>query len=256
MKGSKKTPVFFQKVHSKAMRLLEVYLNDPINEENIHEIRICIRRIEAAYFILPNSCKTKKSEMYVKQLKKFFSLSNKIRDYDIILKKLNELQYNQESKLMLMLMRNKLKQISKLIKFAKNLSKLKEPKIKFSKKSSGKFEKKTLVLIKKFREYVPIVIEDELKVEELHSMRKTIKKIRYILELKEEENNQESFKDIISHMKQLQKILGEIHDIDIFVSYLLRKESIVRDLPIIIKSEKTERNVKYKVLVSALSSFK
>ena len=256
MKGSKNTSDFFQKAHSKTTKLLELYLNDPINEENIHDIRICIRRIESAYFILPNSCKTKKSEIYVKQLKRFFSISNKIRDYDIILKKLNELQYNQESKLMLTLMRNKLKQISKSIKFAKILSKLKEPKIKFSKKSSGKFEKKTLVLIKKFREYVPIVIEDELKVEELHSMRKTIKKIRYILELKEEEHNQESFKDIILQMKQLQKILGEIHDIDIFVSYLLRKETIARDLPEIIKSEKSKRNTKYKVLVSALSSFK
>lgn len=256
MKESKKASGFFQKAHSKATRLLELYLKDPLNEENIHDIRICIRRIEYAYLILPNSCKTKKSEIYVRKLKRFFSLSNKIRDYDIILKKLNELQYNQESKLMLTLMRNKLKQISKSIKFAKNLSKLKEPKIKFSKKSSGKFEKKTLVLIKKFREYVPIVIEDESKVEELHSMRKTIKKIRYILELKEEKHNQESFKDIISQMRQLQKILGEIHDIDIFVSYLSRKEAIARDLPEIIKSEKTKRNAKYKVLVSSLSSFK
>ena len=256
MKDSKNLKDFFVKIHSKIMQLLKLYLNDPTREENIHDLRICIRRIEAAYFILPNYCKTKKSEKYVRQLKKFFSLSSKIRDYDVILAKLNEFAYNQESKLMLTLMRNKLKQISKSIKIAENLSQLKELKIKFSKKSDGKFEKKTLFLIKKFRKHIPIVMKDESKVEELHSMRKTVKKMRYILELKEEEKNQESFKDIISHMKQLQKILGEIHDIDIFISYLRRKETTIKDLSEIITSEKTKRNVKYSVLVSALSKFK
>ena len=256
MKVSKGFPDFFQKTHSKVMLLLKLYLNEPIKEENIHDLRICIRRIESAYFILPNSCKTKKSEKYVRQLKRFFSLSNKIRDNDIILKKLNELEYYPESELMLVLMRNKLKKISKSIKFAENLSELKEPKVKVLKKPTRKFEKKTLILIKKFMEYIPIVSMDESKVEELHSMRKIIKKIRYILELKEEKQNQESFKEIISQMKQLQKILGEIHDSDIFVSYLQRKETTTKDLSEIITSEKTKRNAKYRILVSVLSSFK
>ncbi|MGI9565474.1 MAG: CHAD domain-containing protein [Nitrosopumilus sp.] len=239
----------FNKKNLENMHMLNSYINDS-SEKNIHDIRISIRRLESVYVILPNSSKTKISDKYIQQLKHFFSLSNKIRDYDIILKKLNEYGHDPESKLVLTLMKKKFKRIIKSLTFAEKLLKFKKLKIKH-KKINLKFERKILSLINDFRNSIPIVINDESKVNELHSMRKIIKKLRYILET----DPRNSHQNIISKMKQLQKILGNIHDCDITVWYLQKNEKKFSNLSEMINSEKSKRHILYRELTTMLSSF-
>lgn len=240
---------FYSKLE-KVNQVLESYQNDP-NEENIHDIRTSIRRLESAYSILPRSSITKESDKLIQKYKKFFSLNNKIRDLDIILEKLRASEYEQESILVLTLTKNKLERLSKTLKIAKKLSKMKKPKIKKVLKKNLKFEKTILFLIRKFQNYVPIVISDESKVDELHSMRKTIKKLRYVLEL----DPSDSYKNIVLQLKQLQQLLGNIHDCDIFIWHFEKKIEEIPKIKEIIDIEKSKRTVIYQKLVSALSDF-
>lgn len=238
---------FFKKL-DRVHQVLEQYLEDP-SEKNIHDIRTSIRKLESAYSIIPKSRKTKKSDKLIRQFKKFFSQNNIIRDYDIILEKLKESNYDPESKLVLTLTKKKLKKLSKTIGYAEKLSNLKNPKIKANDKINSKFEKRISTLIEEFQNYIPIVISNESKVKELHAMRKTTKKLRYVLEL--DPNN--SFQNLVSKMKKLQKLLGDIHDCDIFIWYFEKKKN---EIPNLVKFEKTKRSNIYQNLVSTLSGFK
>ena len=93
------------------------------------------------------------------------------------------------------------------------------------------------------------MLSDESKINELHSMRKTLKKLRYILEI-EPEN---TYQNIVSNLKQLQKILGDIHDCDMTICYLQKNDELIPSE--IISSEKFKRHVLYTELLKILSSF-
>ena len=241
--------VFFKKLDL-VNKQLKLYLDEP-NEEHIHNIRTSIRRLETAYSIISKSSKTKTSEKLIKYFKDFFSFNSKIRDYDIILEKLIDYGYDLESEPVLILQKKKLQRLVKAIQIAKKLSNVKKPKIKQNKKITSKFEKRILSLISDFNKFIPVVISNESNVEELHSMRKTVKKLRYVLEL--EPNN--SYQNIISNLKQLQTLLGYIHDCDIFIWYVQKIKNDDDRISNILDLEKTKRNKIYKNLVLALSDF-
>src|SRR5487761_1264245 len=76
---------------------------------------------------------------------------------------------------------------------------------------------------------LPIVIEDPKRYEELHSLRKTCKELRYILEASGEEGKTDS-------LRKWQRYLGEIHDSDVVIAYLSKQKktqaitNVIRDL--------------------------
>src|SRR5918992_2411804 len=69
---------------------LDGYIKQP-NEENIHDIRKAIRRLEASYRSLPSKKVRKKRAIkeYTEYSKKLFSINSEIRDLDIISEKLS-----------------------------------------------------------------------------------------------------------------------------------------------------------------------
>jgi len=58
------------------------------------------------------------------------------------------------------------------------------------------------------------VLNDESKVAELHSLRKDVKKLRYLLELTEKTPAR------LSSLAKWQESLGAIHDLDVAIDYL------------------------------------
>ncbi|MDE1724650.1 MAG: CHAD domain-containing protein, partial [Thaumarchaeota archaeon] len=55
------------------------------NDENIHDIRVAIRRLESAYRVLPKKIRKQENiKYYLKQIKTLFKNNSTIRDYDII----------------------------------------------------------------------------------------------------------------------------------------------------------------------------
>jgi len=237
--------IFFKK-YDLASERLAAYLDEP-NKENIHGVRISIRCLESAYSIFPKSSKSKSSEKYMKKSRVFFSKNSKIRDLDIILKKLSEHGYESESKLVLTLQKKRLERIYDSISLAEEISELKPPKIKSGEKISKKFDKVIPSLICDFKKYLPRVIGDESNVNEMHALRKKAKRLRYVLELKPDD----SVSNLILNMKKLQKFLGQIHDCDIFIRHLEKIGG--SDLDSIINSEKIKRHKIYENFVLSMS---
>jgi CHAD domain-containing protein len=79
---------FIHSIHKVDDRL-DKYLDDP-NEDNIHDIRTSIRRLEAAILSSPKQMRNKKIKQFVKESKGLFKANSEVRDFDIILQKVSQ----------------------------------------------------------------------------------------------------------------------------------------------------------------------
>jgi len=69
---------------------LNDYIKDS-NENNIHDIRTAVRRLDASYRSLPKSMQRKnKISKYMRTSKLLFKINSQVRDYDIICEKLQK----------------------------------------------------------------------------------------------------------------------------------------------------------------------
>jgi CHAD domain-containing protein len=114
-----------------------------------------------------------------------------------------------------------------------------------NRKFKYKSRKRILKIIRKLKtnmdSQIPAVISDKSKVSELHQVRKDTKKLRYVIELLliskeyEEKDNRvrqtdvvnpinKDIRRILAYLEKLQDILGDIHDYDITLEYLKKKQ--------------------------------
>jgi CHAD domain-containing protein len=106
-----------------------------------------------------------------------------------------------------------------------------------------RYDKMISKLISRIESTFPAVLADPLRFEELHDLRVACKKLKYLLELLPEENN-----NVLKTKKILQKIqdiLGTIHDYDFTIDYLSSLIHTSIEIQEIISNEKEERNAKY-----------
>ena len=97
---------------------------------------------------------------------------------------------------------------------------------------------------------IPLVLNDDKKVEEIHELRKDFKKLRYSIELISDKTD--SLKSIKS-LKKIQDELGSIHDSDMFLDYL-RGVKGSGELAETIRDEIRERREKYQRFVQIFKS--
>jgi CHAD domain-containing protein len=237
----------------KVCKRLNEYIKDP-NEENIHDIRTAFRRLEASYSASPKQIRKKRIKKYVFNSKRLFKLNSEIRDFDIVLEKLNKEGQMDEQQLEILsksIKRQKNRKLDKALSVAIDLRKLNVTHINNDNKlyDRGMVQKK---LIKRYNKIVgkfvcrmeknfPIVINNSEKIEELHEIRKDAKKLRYLLELvlSNKDKNKESIDEnevidkndhednhnvssLIDKLEKIQDMLGNIHDYDITTAYLKR----------------------------------
>ena len=227
------------------------YIPNP-NDENIHDIRVSIRRLESAYQILPKNARNQKSiREYVKYAKKLFKINAEIRDCDIICANM-ELHYsNKTQDLLSTLKSSRSEQVKDAGKLALEISRLDIPKITKTSIKKSKLIKRYLKIldgiILDIHKNSIIALGDEKKITELHTLRKNFKKLRYTLELA---SNKKTTHDILQNLKNIQDILGEIHDSDIIIDYLknVDRDSKYSD---IISTEVLRRSKKYNAFVLA-----
>jgi CHAD domain-containing protein len=236
MKSSKKN---ISRVSSR----LDEYLQDP-NEENIHNIRTAVRRLDSSYISLPRNVRTKKKiRKYLAKSKDLFRINSKIRDYDVIAEKLR--QYSDGNGNVSILGERLQNVRKKKLKAAKVLAvalrKINLPKVKQNSISQRKLTKRYNKLVDKFASRIeinfPVVITNGDKISELHEMRKDCKKLRYLLELLGPDGaNTKSISQLIEQLQKAQDRLGIIHDYDEVIAYLKRQpsnrtmEGIVHDI--------------------------
>ena len=269
---------FVHNIHKVDGRL-DDYLADP-NENNIHNIRTSIRRLESAFLACPKQMRKKKMSQFVKESKRLFKANSEIRDFDIILEKVS--QEGQMDELQIESFEKGIEKIrgqslEKAVSIAHNLRKLDVPHINIynsgydlellQNKLMFQYNRVVLEYLLGIEKNIPIVINDSYRVEELHQVRKDSKKLRYLFELllterdkdkdnidKSNENkinnysNNQNIWNQIELLKKMQDMLGNIHDYDMTIAYLKRqgkRKSFVTEMNI-----SNHRMNKYKEFVN------
>ena len=234
---------------------LNDYLKDP-NENNIHDIRTAIRRVDASFESLPKIERNKnKIRDYIAIAKHLFKINSQVRDYDIINTKLEK--YSADAvyaQLAESLKRKRKTKLANAIKIATSLRLLPVPYlIEYDiaeKKLGRRYNKVVRRLSERIELNFPVVLTNMNKIVELHEMRKDCKKLRYQLELIPDQNNKTHE---ISEVEDIQDMLGSIHDNDTMIAYLKRVRRS-KEITHILDSEITERNTKYQEFIQFCKS--
>jgi CHAD domain-containing protein len=106
-----------------------------------------------------------------------------------------------------------------------------------------RYDKTVSKLISRIESTFPAVLTNPSKLEELHDLRISCKKLRYLLELLPVENT--NILKIRKILQKLQDILGTIHDYDFTIEYLGSLGELSIEIQEIISIEKEVRDVKY-----------
>lgn len=243
----------FKKIIAKFLDILHDYIKNP-NDENIHDIRVTIRRLETAYEMLPKSVrKSEEMKNYVKQAKLLFKLNAEIRDYDIIYAKMESKYKDQTYDLVTFLKNSRIEKLHSAIEAALKILNESTPKISDSMIKKSKLNRRYFKVLGKIELNIQknsiIALRDEKKIDELHRLRKDFKKLRYSLELA---SNKGKTVRILENLKKIQEMLGNIHDSDIIIDYIRSIEQNSKYLAII-ESEVLERSKKYQAFVTAFN---
>jgi len=225
------------------------YLKDP-NAKQIHDVRTAIRRLDATFLILPKNYRNGSPlSEYVLKCKEFFKVNSEIRDYDIIYAKLQKYPSNAQSDSVIETLRaTRDASLEHAKSIAGSLNSTDTSKIidkigVTEKDLQKRFDKILAKLISKIESTFPVVLTDSLKTEELHDLRISCKKLRYLLELLPDEN-QGALKTRKT-LQKLQDILGAIHDYDFTTNYLNSLGQSSKEIQEIIRSENEERRLKF-----------
>jgi CHAD domain-containing protein len=242
-----------KRVYSK----LDKYLENP-TEENIHHMRTSLRRLQATYQSSPKQIRNKKKiKEFASAGKRLFKINSNIRDIDIILEKLAKEGNMSEQQLENYenpLVKNRENQLEEARTIALELREIVVPSLYDKNKTDKKFEGNSIKRLAKIsRELknrietrIPIVIGDDSKITELHELRKDSKKLRYLIELviNKEENDistgntnddtnvliDNNNHKILEHLEKIQGMLGDIHDYDIALDYLRQHQASNKSL--------------------------
>jgi CHAD domain-containing protein len=220
--------VKFLKNSKRLDKRINIYLADSSNEKHIHDVRTSLRRLDTFYSLLPKKLR-KRNRKLIEKCKSFFRANSKIRDLDIIRNKIAVLAKGvpDASKLDLQLQRRRKTELRQALRLAKALGKISSLAIKGI--PSSKIEKRMNKIIERLtiriREMLLLVLSDDTKKEELHSLRKNCKKLHYIFEVLPESYIEKYRRKVDStiggkDLKEIQDKLGLIHDSDITMDYL------------------------------------
>lgn len=245
----------FKKITKNLIKTLEKYIKEP-TEENIHDIRIAIRRLESVHRILPKKIRKKEDiQSYVDESRKLFKINTQIRDFDIISEKLKK-QGSKYEELVEDLKNKREVELYSAHSLALKLMNTTAPRLRAKDLSSSKlnnrFQKIVNQLTREINQNIPIVISDEKKIEELHKLRKDFKKLRYSIELI---SNKIAPLKSVKSLKKIQDLLGEIHDCDIMLDYL-RDIKGPNELSDVIRDEILIRREKYQQFVQLITNQK
>jgi len=234
-----------RRVHNRVNK----YIKDP-NEKQIHDVRTAIRRLDATFLILPKNYRNGSPlSEYVLKCKEFFKVNSEIRDYDIIYAKLQKYPSNaQRDSVIETLRATRDASLEHAKSIAGSLNSTDTSKIidkidVTEKDLQKRFDKILARLISNIESTFPVVLNDSLKIEELHDLRISCKKLRYLLELLPDENQ-----GALKTRKTLQKLqdtLGTIHDYDFTTDYLNSLGQPSKEIQDIINSENEERRLKF-----------
>ena len=230
-------------------RRIESYL-DSSSEEKIRDVRTAIRRLEANSKLMSRVLRRGRVSKYLDLCKKFFKISTEVRDLDIIQAKLTGYVELKSHKKTFKQIKNRRKELLVSSRKAARNIKNRRPVLDSShlreSKLRKRFNKVVFKLNSDLQYLLPLVLKDPENVKELHSFRKTCKRLRYLLEV---DPMKEGFSALIDLLRKWQDLLGEIRDSDITIDYFMRLRK-AKSVAGALAKERNVRDHAYKKFVS------
>jgi CHAD domain-containing protein len=226
----------FQKLAARLEKRLDGYLADPGDEEKLHDIRIAIRRLDSLYPLLDKKSR-KQIKKKLTKYRELFKASSKVRDYDVMSSKLEALS-SDACQLIDLIRSRKTAQVRPVFRKAKALRKSARIRVQVSDPESleRRMDKVVHKLCSRIRTNLSLTLSDSTRVDELHSLRKDFKRLRYILESldgRAAERIQGLIREFTGFdvnaagLQNLQDALGKIHDSDITLEFLANSQLAV-----------------------------
>ena len=225
------------------------YLKKP-NAKQIHDIRTSIRRLDATFSTLPKkyrngSCLSR----YVLQCKELFKINSEIRDFDIIIEKLQKYPSSgQRDNIIEDLKKTRLARLERAKTIAVPLKSIDTATILdelgvTEKELQKRFVKIVSRLISTIDSIFPIVLSKPQALEKMHDLRIACKKLRYMLEVLP--NNNKLAVQTRESLKKIQDNLGSIHDSDFTIGYLKSLPQSSKQIQEIIDKENDRRRLQF-----------
>ena len=223
------------------------YLKKP-NAKQIHDIRTSIRRLDATFSTLPKKYRNGSSlSKYLLQCKELFKINSEIRDFDIIIEKLQKYPSSgQRDNIIEDLKKTKLARLERAKTIAVPLKSIDTGTILdelgvTEKELQKRFIKIVSRLVSTIDSIFPVVLSNPQALEELHDLRIACKKLRYMLELLP--NNNKLAVQTRDSLKKIQDSLGSIHDSDFTIGYLKSLPQSSKEIQEIIDKENEYRRL-------------
>jgi CHAD domain-containing protein len=198
--------LIIENYHSLVKKFKE--LEGKSSPDEIHDKRVILRRIFpilTAYGIKPSK---------VKNGDKAFKLFGKLRDIQVQIKKLNNVEPTPDLSEYLYFLTNKEQKAQQKVQKFSNKKDIKFPQLdKTVQVDCSKIKKKTNQQLQKLVERVQM--QDIYDAEEIHALRIEFKKFRYFVEVLALIENIDQTK--IEKLKVYQDLLGEIHDCEVLI---------------------------------------
>ena len=224
------------------------YLKKP-NAKQIHDIRTSIRRLDATFSTLPKKYRNGSSlSKYVLQCKELFKINSEIRDFDIIIEKLQKYPSSgQRDNIIEDLKKTRLARLERAKTIAVPLKSIDTATILdelgvTEKELQKRFLKIVSRLIFTIDSIFPVVLSNPQELEKMHDLRISCKKLRYMLELLP--NNKLAVQTRES-LKKIQDNLGSIHDSDFTIGYLKSLPQSSKQIQEIIDKENDHRRLQF-----------
>jgi len=212
------------------------------NIEDIHDLRVSSRRIRTCLNIFGDYLPAKKNKIWLRDVKEITQSYGKVRDLDVQIDLVNQiyktvddrniqpglrrirLRLNQKRKIRQAEMQQITKSVlenTSLIEMQAWANSVLEVELASDHSKSPLFQLGYKQIQKRLDEFLffEVFLFDSSRIEELHQMRIAAKRLRYALEVFSE--LYESKSDFALEIsRQSQQYLGEIHDSDVWISFL------------------------------------
>jgi len=205
----------------KTKALLELAVDLPVrpSSDQIHDLRVTARRLQMMRRLLPREVRGSQGfRRFGFALKSVLRATSQLRDLDTLMDTLESHKTNLPRELLVTL-ENQRSDAAVRAKAATDvLAEVPAPEFDSSRLKGKRLTKRLKKRVSKSRNsaagLMAQVLQNESKVVELHTLRKDVKRMRYLLELADGSPRE------LPSLTKWQESLGAIHDIDVAIAYL------------------------------------
>jgi len=195
-------------------------LPDRPSPDEIHDLRVAVRRVQMMRRLVPRRVggSSQDSKSFDLALRSVMKVTSQLRDMDTLMDTLKSYKGTLSTELLVNLENRRSDAAARAKAGIIALAKTMTPEVDISKVRGKRLSKRLRKRVQRHSNLASAmlagVLKDESKAEELHSLRKEIKKIRYLIELADKTPAR------FSSLAEWQQSLGAIHDLDVAISYL------------------------------------